>query len=369
MRIGFVALTDAAPVVMAQALGLYAERGLRVELVKQASWPAVRDALLAGDLDAAHCLSSLPFSVAAGVTGTADQLLPIVMILNANGQAVTLAAAMADDRYDTPAGSLEAIAEASARRRLVLAMTYPGGTHDVLLRYWLRAAGVPDGAADLIPIPPAQMVANLAAGTMDGFCVGEPWNAVAVGHGTGFTAIGTQDVLPGHPDKALVVGPGVLETRRAEVRQMVGATLAACAWLDQPANRRRAAQTLSASAHVNAPASHIEGRLLGRTDRGAGLGERPLGDGAIAFHGDGAVNAPRHAHGHWFLAQFLRLGLLGTAPDHERLLDALVARDLYEEAASAEGVAVPDDDMAPFTIPIDGAVFDPNEPEREALRP
>ena len=120
MRIGFVALTDAAPVVMAQALGLYAERGLRVELVKQASWPAVRDALLAGDLDAAHCLSSLPFSVAAGVTGTADQLLPIVMILNANGQAVTLAAAMADDRYDTPAANLQAIHHIIEARRVEL---------------------------------------------------------------------------------------------------------------------------------------------------------------------------------------------------------------------------------------------------------
>ena len=369
MRIGFVALTDAAPVIMAQALGLYAERGLRVELVKQASWPAVRDALLAGDIDAAHCLSSLPFSVAAGVTGRADQLLPVVMVLNTDGQAVTLSAGMADERYRDAPGSLAAIAEQSRHRRLVLAMTYPGGTHDIMLRYWLRAAGVADGAVDLIPIPPAQMVANLAAGTMDGFCVGEPWNAVAVGHGTGFTAIVNRDILPGHPDKALVVGPGVIEGRRPEVRAMVGATLAACAWLDEPANRRRAVQALSAPDHVNAPALHIEGRMLGRMERGAGLGERVLGDGAIAFHASGRVNAPRRTHAHWFLAQLRRLGILRADPDHEGLVQRLVRRDVYEEAAAAEGVAVPDDDMAPIAVPLDGAVFDPAEPGREASRP
>lgn len=368
MRIGFIALTDAAPVIMARALGFYAERGLAVELVKQASWPATRDALLAGDLDAAHCLVSLPLSVAAGVSGRADQRIPIAMILNANGQAITLGTGMSAPGYGDARASLPTIAAQSAERRLTLAMTYPGGTHDVLVRYWLRAAGVPDGALDLIPIPPAQMVANLAAGTMDGFSVGEPWNAVAVGHGIGFTAVRTQEILAGHPDKALVVSPAMLPARRTEVEETVAATLRACAWLDEPANRRRAAQALASPDHVNAPAIHIERRMLGDYDLGGDLGARTVED-PIPFHAGGRVNAPRRAHAFWFLAQFRRLGLLPAAPAYEQIVEDLVMRELYEDVARAEGVPVPDDDMDPFTMTLDGVRFDPREPEREAARP
>ena len=368
MRIGFIALTDAAPVIMARALGLYAARGLDVELVKQASWPATRDALLAGDLDAAHCLSSLPFSVAAGVSGRPDQRLPIAMMLNANGQAITLGAGRADLGYRDAAASLAAIADQSGARRLTLAVTYPGGTHDIWVRYWLRAAGVEDGAVDIIPIPPAQMVSNLAAGTMDGFSVGEPWNAVAVGHGTGFTAIATQDVFADHPEKALVLSPRALSGRRAEVREAMGAILQACAWLDVPANRRRAAQVLAAPDHVNAPAVHIESRMLGHYDLGGGLGARTVTDHPLVFHDHGRVNAPRRAHGLWFLAQMRRLGLLRSDPDYG-LVEDLVLRDLYEDVARAEGVAVPDDDLAPFTVSLDGAHFDPADPGAEAARP
>ncbi len=368
MKIGFVALTDAAPVIMAHVLGFYAERGLAVELVKQASWPALRDALLAGDIDAAHCLSSLPFSVAAGVTGRSDQRLPIVMILNTNGQGVTLGAALADDRYGDVAGSLEAIAAQSRQRRLVLAMTYPGGTHDIWLRYWLKAAGVESRDMDVIPIPPPQMVANLAGGTMDGFSAGEPWNAVAVGHGVGFTAIASQEIFPDHPEKALVMAPGVLETRRAEVEELVAATLTACAWLDVTANRRSAVQALCAPARINAPAVHIESRMLGRYEVGPGRDASRIVERPLTFHDGGRVNAPRRSHGFWFLAQLRRLGLVHCAPDYGALVDGLIVRDLYTDVAHAQGVTVPDDDMSPFTVALDGARFDPGAPEQEATR-
>lgn len=368
MRVGFVALTDAAPVIMGRALGLYDDRDLEVELVKQASWPALRDALLTGDIDAAHCLASLPFSVAAGVTGRSDQRIPIVMMLSANGQAITLGTGLADSAYGDPRGSLRAIAEQSTARRLTLAMTYPGGTHDIWLRYWLRAAGVAREAIDIIPIPPPQMVANLAAGTMDGFSAGEPWNAVAVGHGIGFTAIGSQDVFRDHPEKALVVAPRVLATRRAEVEQLVAGTLAACAWLDVPANRRVAAAILAMPQHVNAPAVHIERRLLGQYDLGGDLGSSIEIDSPIAFHDGGRVNAPRRAHGLWFLAQLARLGLLCSDPDYGAITERLIVRDIYDDVAWIEGVPVPDDDMSPFTVALDGAVFEPEAPHREARR-
>ncbi len=328
MRVGFVPLTDAAPVLMAEALGFYEERGLSVELVRQASWPATRDALLSGEIDAAHCLASLPLSVAAGVTGRPDQILPVVMGLNTGGQGITLATGLAGPGPRDPEGSLAAIAAAARARRLTLAMTYPGGTHDIWLRHWLAAAGLdPARDVDIIPIPPPQMVANIAAGTMDGFSVGEPWNAVAAAHGVGVTVVASDDIVPGHPEKALVVSPGVLARRRDEVEALVGGTLAACAWLDDPHNRRAAVPILAMPRNVNAPAVHIEGRLLG-----------PRGP---VFHDGGRVNVPRHSDAHWFLAEMRRLGVLHGGGYDEGIVDAVVREDVFEAAALVEGIAVP----------------------------
>jgi len=368
LRVGFVALTDAAPVIVAHEHGHYAARGLAVRLVKLASWPALRDAVLAGELDAAHCLASLPFSVAAGVTGRPGQRLPIAMALSAQGQAITLSAALADPAFADPATAGAALAERAAGRRLTLAMTYPGGTHDIWLRYWLMASGIDMSSLDIIPIPPAQMVANLRGGTMDGFSAGEPWNAVAAEGGAGFTAITTADIAPALPEKALVVNPATLARRPGEVRELVAATLGCCRLLDDPAARRDVAQVLGARRYVNAPWPAIERRLLGRYPRGGGLPPEERVERAVAFHRGGAVNAPRRAHALWFIAQLRRMGLARGRVDAGRLVADLVLRDLYEEVARGEGAPVPADDMAPVTIALDGARFDPEAPAAAGLR-
>ncbi len=357
LRVGFVALADAAPLVVAVEEGMYLRRGIGVRLVKQASWPALRDAVLSGALDAAHCLSSLPFSVASGITGHEDQLLPIAMMLNTGGQAITLGRHLGTSGYLDPAESLSAVAAESRRRRLTMAMTYPGGTHDLWLRYWLHAAGVDSGDLDIIPIPPAQMVANLRGGTMHGFSVGEPWNAVAVDEGLGFTAVSSHRLFPGHPEKALVVNPHVLDEHPDRVRALIGGTLQACRWLDEdPGHREAAAHLMAARRYVNVAAPTLAARMWGLHERGHGL---PPEMGGLAFHGGGVVNAPRRAYGHWFLSQFRRLGLHAGTADPADLVDRLTLRDLYTEVAAAEGVAVPDDDMAPITVAIDDGVFDP----------
>ena len=200
VKLGFIALTDCAPLVMAKELGYYADRGLDVEILKQASWPATRDNMLSGEIDGAHCLSTMPYSVASGVSGSGTAL-KIAMILNNNGQAITLNKALVAAEY----GDLDQAREMLERREPTLAMTYPGGTHDLWLRYWLRATKADESKIKIIPIPPAQMVQNMKVGNMDGFCVGEPWNAVAVAQDIGFTHLTTQDLWLHHPEKALVV--------------------------------------------------------------------------------------------------------------------------------------------------------------------
>jgi nitrate/nitrite transport system substrate-binding protein len=364
VKLGFIALTDCASVVLAHELGYFADRDLEVTLEKQASWPATRDALLNGQIDGAHALFSLPLSVATGLGGTAgDTSLKVAMVLNNNGQAITLNKEFASVGY-AKLGKARKVLEAKTP---TMAMTFPGGTHDLWLRYWLQAAEVDAKAVQIIPIPPPQMVANMKVGTMDGFCVGEPWGAVAVQQDAGFTHIATQDIWTNHPEKALVVNEGFATQKKAVLKDVIAAILQASEWLDKPKNRAKAATVLGVPEYVNAPAADIEGRLEGTYDLGAGLGEKKFTSDNMSFFRGGEVNPPRRAHALWFLAQYQRLGLLSQTPD-KQLASAVLLRDLYEEVAAAEKIDVPDDDMAPFTVKLDGAVFDPAKLTEETKR-
>ena len=365
VRLGFIALTDCASVVMAEELGYFAERGLDVSVEKQASWAATRDNLLNGELDGAHCLFGMPFSVATGIGGSGSRALKIAMVLNSNGQAITLSKELASVGY----GDLEKARAVLTAKSPTLAMTFPGGTHDLWLRSWLRAADVDAKAVQIVTIPPPQMVANMKVDAMDGFCVGEPWNAQAVQQGIGFTHLTTQDLWKHHTEKALVVNEGFATGRADVLKDVMGAVLQAGAWLDDLDNRRKAAVTIGALGYVNAPAAEIEGRLLGRYDLGAGIEPRTYEDDYMVFSRDGRTNFPRRSHALWFLAQYRRLGLLAEDPPFMDLADSLILRDLYEEVAAAEKVDVPDDDMAPFDVALDEATFDPAEIKEEVSRP
>lgn len=364
VRIGFIALTDCASIVMAKELGFFAKRGLDVSVEKQASWAAVRDNLLNGELDAAHCLFGMPFSVATKIGGPGSQALKIAMMLNNNGQAITLSNDYASAGY----GDLDAAGAMLSKRKPTLASTFPGGTHDLWLRYWLRATGA-DESAKVITIPPPQMVANMKVGNMDGYCVGEPWNGVAVAEGIGFTHLTTQDLWRHHPEKALVVNESFATRRRDVLMDVMGAVLEASRWLDEMSNRSKAAQTIGVPAYVNAPADKIEDRLLGTYTLGETAGEKTFTDDTMRFFRDGATNMPRRSHALWFMSQYRRLGLLAEDPPYMALADGIILRDVYEAVAAKEGIAMPDDDMAPFDVKLDGVTFDPAGPEKEAARP
>lgn len=365
IKIGFIALTDCASIVMAQALGYFAERGLNVEVIKQASWPATRDNLINGTIDAAHGLFSLPISVAAGIGSPGKQTIKIAMVLNNNGQAITLENALSDAGY----ADLTKVKSAISRKKdLSLAMTFPGGTHDTWLRYWMSAAGLSTNDIKVIAIPPAQMVANMKVGTMAGFCVGEPWGAQSVREGIGFTHINSQDIFRHHPEKALIVNETFADRRRGDLKAVMGAVLKASKWLDDPENRKQAAKTIGTPAFVGAAPEVIEGRMLGQYDLGSGLGSMEYSDDYMRFYRDGQTNALRSSHVYWFLAQYQRFGLLKEAPPYRQIADRLLMKDLYREVAESEGVPIPDDDMAPFEVKLDRVEFDPAKVEQEANR-
>ena len=365
IRIGFIALTDASSVIMAKELGYFEKYGLNVDVVKQASWASTRDALLTGDIECAHCLFGMPFSVYTGVGGQAGKELHIAMMLDSNGQGLTLSqeSFKGKVKYGDVAGLKEAVDALKAKREVTFAMTFPGGTHDIWLRYWLAAAGVNQKGVKIITVPPPQMVANMKVGNMDGYSVGEPWNGTGVKEGIGFTAMATQDIWKNHPEKALVVNADFGAKRRSDLKLVMRAVLEASQYIDKGADRAKVAKTVGSQQYINANADVIDGRLEGKYDLGGGLGQKTFTDDTMWFFNDGFVNKPRKSHAIWFMAQYVRFGYLPELPDVNAIADKLIIPGLYEEVAKEMGIKVPDDNMAPFTIKLDGAKFDPADPK------
>jgi len=358
IKLGFISLTDCAPLVAAKELGLFAKYGVDVELEKEASWAVVRDKILNGEIDGAHCLFSMPFSVYTGIGGKAGSEMKIAMVLNNNGQAITLS-----KEFCGLAGFKEvnkvaaAVKNVQSRKEVTFAMTFPGGTHDIWLRNWMAAAGINQKSVGIITIPPPQMVANMRVDNMEGYCVGEPWNGVAAAQNIGFTHISTQDIWKNHPEKALVVN-SAFAADKEELKKVMKAIIEACKWLDNMGNRSKAASWLTKPNYVNAPLQVIEARLKGSYDLGCELGVQKYKDDYLTFYNNGIVNMPRKSHAIWFMAQYVRFGYLKSDPDYKGIAEKLVLDELYAEVAKEMGVPM-QSDMQPFKTTYD-VQFDPN---------
>jgi len=358
IKLGFIALTDCAPLVAAKELGLFAKYGVDVELSKEASWANIRDKILNGELDGAHCLFSMPLSVYTGIGGKAGSEMKIAMVLNNNGQAITLSkdfcSLVGFKEVSKVTGALKNV---QARKEVTFAMTFPGGTHDIWLRNWMAAAGINQKSVGIITIPPPQMVANMRVDNMEGYCVGEPWNGVAATQNIGFTHISSQDIWKHHPEKALVVNNSFAADKE-ELKKVMKAIIEACKWLDNMGNRKKAASWLSKPNYVNAPLQVIEARLAGSYDLGCDLGVNKYKDDYMTFYNNGIVNMPRKSHVIWFLAQFVRFGYLKTEPDYKTIAEELVLDEIYAEVAKEMAVPM-QPDMVAFKTTYDVS-FDPN---------
>lgn len=361
LTIGFIPLTDCASVVMAGELGLYKKYGLNVTVSKEASWAAVRDKLIHGELDAAHVLYGLIYGVQLGIGGPQKDMA-VLMSLNNNGQAITLSNQLKE----------KGVADGAALKKLVVgekrdytfAQTFPTGTHAMWLYYWLAANGIhPFSDVKTIVVPPPQMVANMRVGNMDGFCVGEPWNARAIFDKIGFTAATTQDIWKDHPEKVLGTTAEFVRKYPNTARAMLMAVLEASIYIDTTANRPRVAKIIASKSYVNAPEEVIEGRFLGKYDNG--IGKQWEDPNYMKFYNDGAVTFPYLSDGMWFLTQQRRWGLLSTDPDYLAVAKKVNQLELYKQAATQLKVPVPKDPLRSAKL-IDGAVWDGKNPAQYA---
>lgn len=357
LNIGFIPLTDCASVVMASELGLFKKYGLNVNVTKEASWAAVRDKLVLGQLDAAHVLYGLIYGVHLGI-GSQKKDMAVLMGINHNGQAITLSSKLAEAGVKDGASLKKLVAK--KEREYTFAQTFPTGTHAMWLYYWLAANGIdPFNDVKNIVIPPPQMVANMRVGNMDGFCVGEPWNARAIFDRVGFTATTSQAIWKNHPEKVLGTTQEFVNKYPNTTRAMMAAVLEASQFIDATANRTKVAEIIGGKSYVNAPPQVISGRMLGEYEDG--LGKKWKDPDYMKFFDDGAVNFPYYSHGIWFLTQHKRWGLIKGEVDYLAVAKQVNQVGLYTEVAKQLGIAVPASAMKTETL-FDGAVFDPSKP-------
>lgn len=365
VRIGFMPLTDCAPVVMAAILGFDRKYGITIVPTREASWASVRDKLTSGELDAAQALYGLVYGVHMGI-GCGRRDMAVLMTLNRNGQAITLANHLAGKGV-VDAAALARLIRQEPRRSgtYTFAHTFPTGTHAMWLYYWLAANGIdPLRDVRLVTVPPPQMVANMAVGNIDGYCAGEPWNHRAIADKVGITAATSQEIWPGHPEKVLGATADFVRRYPNTARALTAAVLEACRWIDaSPTNKLRAAETIAAKAYVNASVNIISPRMLGVYSDGAGSSH--VDPNCMTFHQDGAVNFPYLSDGMWFLTQHKRWGLLREHPNYLAVASAINRIGLYCEAATLADVAVPADVMRKSVL-IDGVAWDAGAPAEYA---
>ncbi|MFN7922669.1 MAG: CmpA/NrtA family ABC transporter substrate-binding protein [Bryobacteraceae bacterium] len=361
-RFGMIALTDCASIVMAHELGYFKKFGVDSVVSKEASWAVIRDKLSLGENHATHMLLGMPFASTMGLAGSPVKPMVIPWLLNRNGQAITLKAEW-KGKVKSPKDIKPLADKAKADGKpLTFAMTFPPGTHAMWIRYWLGSGGInPDKDVSLITIPPPQMVANMKVGKMDGFCVGEPWNARAITDGIGYTVTTTQALWPDHPEKVCAFTEEFAGKNPKTVKAILKALHLSSEFIDKMENRGKVAETISKPTYINTQPEVILGRLQGNYDFGDGRKEK---DPNYMIFSARNCNVPLKTYGHWWLSQFRRWGLVKGAPDYAKIVNRVIRPDIYFEAMKELGVAPKVSDMTPVKL-MDGP-FDPKDPERYA---
>jgi bicarbonate transport system ATP-binding protein len=359
LEIGFLPLTACAPLAVAKEKGFFTKYGLdEVSLVRESSWRGITDGITGGYLDAAQMPGGMPVWLTVG--GHDGRPVPVVssLTLTRNGNAITLDKRFYDQGVYTLADFKQVLHE-SANQRHTLGMVHPSSMHNILLRYWLAAGGIdPDRDVSLKTIPPAQMVADLQAGSIDGYCVGEPWNLRAATEGIGFTIATDLEILEGHPGKVL----GVREDWAAAYPNthiaLVKALLEACQFCADEKNSQEVREILSRREYVSTNEEYIQ---LGDPNSYACSLEQPMRQYAHhLFFGDG-VNRPSRTEHLWMMTQMARWGDIPFPRNWMEILERVCRVNVFSTAARELGLLDIKYHRGPIQL-FDGCVFNADDP-------
>ncbi|KKB11655.1 bicarbonate-binding protein [Devosia geojensis] len=373
-KLGYIALTDSAPLIIAAEKGLFAKHGVPDVLVeKQASWGATRDNMAlgsaSGGIDGGHILRPKVHLYSTGKVMQNNQPLPMYTLLNLNEdcQGISVSQAYAETGVGLDSSPLKEVfaAKKASGAEVPVAMTFPGGTHDLWMRYWLAAGGIdPTSEVDLIVVPPPQMVANMKVGNMEAFCVGEPWNEQLVNQGIGFTACTTGEVWSRHPEKVLGMRADWVDANPNAALAVLMAVMEAQQWCDAMENKQEMAEIVGRRQWYNVPVPDIIGRIRGDINYGNGRVETGT-DLLMKFWGEnGSTSYPWKSLDTWFVTENIRWGTFPADTDIAALVNQTNRSDLWLEAARGLGLStVPEGDSRGVETFFDGKTFDPADPQ------
>lgn len=357
LRCGIIALTDCSPFVIGAEKGFFKKYGVDVTIAKGANWAAIRDSLSSGDNQMTHMLIGMPIASTMGLLGSPKKPMVIPWLVNRNGQAISLKQEWKGKVGADPKALKPFVDQAKKLGEpLTFAMTFPPGTHAMWMRYYLAAGGInPDKDVSLITVPPPQMVANMKIGKMDGFCVGEPWNARAIADKIGFTSVTTQDMWKDHVEKVCAFTAEFADKNPKTVKAVLKGLHDASVWLDDMNNRPEQCDIVSKANYINCDKDTILGRLQGKMDYGDG---RTMQDEFYMHFSKRNCNYPQPKFAKWWLTQFRRWGMVSGAPDYEGVASKVMRGDIYTEAMEEIGVTDRAQDDSGWEM-FDGVKFDP----------
>jgi len=373
-KLGFIALSDAGPLFVAKDKGLFAKYGMPdVDVQKQASWGTTRDNLVLGSegngIDGAHILTPMPYLISAGKVTQNNQPTPMYILarLNLDAQCISVAKEYADLKVGADASVLKAAFEKKKAegKSAKVAMTFPGGTHDLWVRYWLAAGGIdPDKDVETITVPPPQMVANMKVGTMDAFCVGEPWPGQLVHQAIGYTAVNTGEIWSKHPEKSLGMRAAWVDKNPRAAKAILMAVMEAQQWADKMENKEELATIMAKRQWINCPVEDIADRAKGKFDYG-NAGKVIESSPHIMKYWRDQASYPFRSHDLWFMTEDIRWGKYEAAFDSAALIAKVNREDMWRDAAKTLGVAasdIPASTSRGKETFFDGKVFDPENP-------
>ncbi|MCA1196416.1 ABC transporter substrate-binding protein [Sphingomonas sp. R647] len=344
MRIGFLPLVDAALPILAHELGFAQAQGLRLELVRDMTWATVRDRLLYGHTDGAHMVAPLAIATALG-RGRPAVPMAVPFVLGLNGNAVTFSTALADavglgETLGDPVAIGAALKQVAGARRLRFGVVHRYSSHNYMLRYWLAGVGIrPDVDIDIVVTSPPFAADALAAGEVDGICVGEPWNSIAVDRGVGRIALATAQIWRRGVEKVLALRSAVADERRDAVLRLIRALHEAAAHFVDPANAEANAAILARSHYLDSSADSILRAITDRL-RLAPEGE-PVHYPDFMVQYREAANFPWCSQAAWLYAQMTRWDGVAYADADAATAMQVFRPDMYRAALSGSGAPLP----------------------------
>lgn len=348
---GFMPLFDSAVLVVAGEMGFAAREGIELKLQRETSWANIRDRIAIGHFDVAHMLGPMPLACSLGLTPLASETI-VPFSLGLGGNCVTVSNAVWDGmaaqgaapdldpaRAGAALGALVRERSAAGREPLRFAVVHPHSGHNYELRYWLAACGIdPVRDIEIVIVPPPFMADALAAGRIDGYCVGEPWNSAAVAAGTGRIVTVKALLWRNSPEKVIGARKTWAEENPEALAALLRALHHAARWCQDPANRGELAALMARPAFLGQPEAIQMPALTGRLQLGGGV-ERSVEDFFLPF--DKAANFPWKSHALWFYTQMVRWGQLPHTPQNLAIARDCYRPDLYRSALKPLGVALP----------------------------